>query len=253
VRDTARWFDVCNGHDSRDRLSLPATGGWEAGLGTLGDALGGLRVAVVPDWGGATVGGDVWNATEAAAEALIADAAMVRVTGLDTALPRMGAAWSLSGMLSILAELGDQWPACEEDLTYEIRAGLHRAEGEWSADTMAFIERRRMELDEAMAAIFERVDLVMTASDPDIAFAAEGPLPSSFGGIQAGAGNNGKLTFPSNLHGSPAVSIPAGLVDGLPIGLQVCGRHFTEPLLLELAHLAERERPWPLVAPGSPA
>jgi aspartyl-tRNA(Asn)/glutamyl-tRNA(Gln) amidotransferase subunit A len=60
------------------------------------------------------------------------------------------------------------------------------------------------------------------------------------------------LTFPANLYGCPAISIPAGALDGSPIGLQVVSRHFTEPLLLELAVLVERARPWPLVAPGSP-
>src|SRR5918999_771876 len=35
VRDVARWFDACNGYDSRDRFSLPGVQGWEAGLGTL--------------------------------------------------------------------------------------------------------------------------------------------------------------------------------------------------------------------------
>ena len=65
-------------------------------------------------------------------------------------------------------------------------------------------------------------------------------------------GNNGRLTFPANLYGCPAISIPAGELDGLPIGLQVVGRHFTEPLLLDLALAMERTRPWPLVAPGSP-
>ncbi|MUH52861.1 MAG: amidase, partial [Actinobacteria bacterium] len=33
VRDTARWFDVCNGYDARDQFSLPRTNGWENELG----------------------------------------------------------------------------------------------------------------------------------------------------------------------------------------------------------------------------
>jgi aspartyl-tRNA(Asn)/glutamyl-tRNA(Gln) amidotransferase subunit A len=48
------------------------------------------------------------------------------------------------------------------------------------------------------------------------------------------------------------MTIPAGLVDGLPVGLQVLAAHHREPELLSLARVAERELPWPLVAPGSP-
>ena len=106
-----------------------------------------------------------------------------------------------------------------------------------------------------MARIFDRtdgVDFVITASNPDVAFDAEGPLPGVFGGVEAGASNNGRLTFPANLHGNPAISIPAGTIDGLPVGLQVVSRHFTEQLLLDLALTVERNRPWPLVAPGAP-
>ena len=102
-----------------------------------------------------------------------------------------------------------------------------------------------MELNERMAQIFSEVDFVITASNPDIAFAAEGPLPKEFGGIMAGAGNNGRLTFPANLHGNPAVSVPAGTVDGLPVGLQIIGRHYAEQLLLDASLLIERTQPWP--------
>jgi len=164
----------------------------------------------------------------------------------------MGAAWSISGMISISYALGDRWPACADDLTPEMRHGLERTAGLYGAEARGKIEHRRMELNEAMARIFDEVDLVVTASNPDVAFAAEGPLPSTFGGVEGGMGNNGRLTFPANLYGCPAISIPAGELDGLPIGLQIVGRHFTEPLLLDLALIMERTRPWPLVAPGSP-
>ena len=252
VRDTARLFDVANGHDARDPFSLPRVEGWERGLGTLGDALRGLRVAVVADWGGAVVSPAMWERLEEAADHLTATAGLTRVDGVDTSLPRMGAAWSISGMVNIANLLGHRWPACAQELTPEIRHGLQRTEGLYGAEARGKIERRRTDLNEAMARIFGEVDLVMTASNPDVAFAAEGPLPSTFGGVDGGMANNGRLTFPANLHGCPAISIPAGELDGLPIGLQVVGRHFTEPLLLELALAMERTRPGPLVAPGSP-
>jgi aspartyl-tRNA(Asn)/glutamyl-tRNA(Gln) amidotransferase subunit A len=252
VRDTARWFDVTNGHDARDPLSLPRVGGWERGLGTRADDLAGLRVAVVPNWDNADVSPAMWELLAAAADELIADAKLQRVDDLDTGLPRMGVAWALSTAIAIAAKLGDAWPDCADDLTPEVRNGLALSAGKYSSDARTRLEQRRMEINEAMARIFDPVDgvdLVITASNPDVAFAADGPMPDTFGGIEAGIGNNGKLTFPANLHGNPAISIPAGQLDGLPIGLQVVGRHFTEPLLLELALLVERNRPWPLVAP----
>ena len=250
VRDTARWFDVCNGHDPRDPLSLPRTDGWEKGLGTLD--VKGLRACIVPDWGGAVVSPAMWEVLLHAAEHLVSSAGLRRVDGVDTSLPRMGAAWSISGMISIWAELGDKWPACADQLTPEMKAGLELAHGRYGAAERAKIEARRAQLNMRMAEIFDQVDLVITASNPDVAFDAEGPLPSVFGGVTAGAGNNGLLTFPCNLHGNPGISVPAGFVDGLPVGLQIIGPHFSEPTLLELALRLERERPWPLTAPGAP-
>ena len=158
-------------------------------------------------------------------------------------------------MIAIHALLGDAWPGCADVLTPEMRNGLETAPQRYGLEARSKIEQRRMELNERMAAIFDPadgVDFVITASNPDVAFSADGPLPKTFGGIQAGAGNNGRLTFPANLHGSPAVSIPAGFVDDdgarLPVGLQVVGRHFDEQRLLELSLMMERSRPWPLTS-----
>ena len=95
------------------------------------------------------------------------------------------------------------------------------------------------------------VDLVITATNPDVAFAADGPSPDTFGGVKAGIATTALLSPPASLYGKLAISIPAGTVDGLPVGRQVIGRHFTEPLLLEVAHLIERARPWPLIAPAA--
>ncbi len=59
----------------------------------------------------------------------------------------------------------------------------------------------------------------------------------------------GALTIPANISGNPAVSIPVGSVDGLPIGMQVIGRHHEDALLFDVARAVERDRPWPLLAP----
>jgi aspartyl-tRNA(Asn)/glutamyl-tRNA(Gln) amidotransferase subunit A len=247
VRDTARWFDVCNGHEGNDSLSLPRVEGWEAGLGK--QSLRGLRAVVVPDWGSAVVSPAMWTVLEEAAQHLIAITGMRRVDGIDTTLPRLGAAWSITGMAAIAFELREHWPACADVLTPEIRYGLQRTGSMYGTEARGKFETRRVELNRRMTEIFSEAELVITASNPDVAFNAEGPLPDTFGGIVAGAGNNGVLTFPANVYGNPGISIPAGTVDGLPVGLQVMGPHFSEQILLDIALAYERSRPWPLVAP----
>jgi Asp-tRNA(Asn)/Glu-tRNA(Gln) amidotransferase A subunit family amidase len=62
----------------------------------------------------------------------------------------------------------------------------------------------------------------------------------------------GGLTILSNICGNPAVAIPAGTVDGLPVSMQVLARHHADPLLFDVALAVERANPWPLVAPVQP-
>jgi aspartyl-tRNA(Asn)/glutamyl-tRNA(Gln) amidotransferase subunit A len=61
----------------------------------------------------------------------------------------------------------------------------------------------------------------------------------------------GALTIISNIYGNPAVSVPSGFVDGLPVGMQVLTRHHADELLFDVALAVEREIPWPKVA-GAP-
>ena len=206
----SRWFATppdgstsAMGTTRAEPLSLPRVEGWEAGLGTHLGELRAKRVAIVPDWGAAVVSPVMWELLEEAAIALIDDCGMVRVGGVDTELPRMGAAWSVANSVGLINQLQDHWPECADDLTPEIRRSMETAPGLYGADARIKLETRRTELNEAMARIFDvaagGVDFVITASNPDVAFDADGPLPNTFGGVKAGAKINGRLTFPANM------------------------------------------------------
>jgi aspartyl-tRNA(Asn)/glutamyl-tRNA(Gln) amidotransferase subunit A len=249
VRDVARYYDVCNGFDSRDPYSLPRVEGWEANLGSYD--LRGKKAVLAPTLGSAVVRPEV--------EALVREAAgeLARHAGLELVdipvqLPGLGAEWAMANLAQLLRELGDRWPDCADQLSTEIAFGLQLASQVYDLGMAARVEASRTEANEAMADLFDQVDFVLCATNPDVAYPAEVTLNTRVGDIQVGPENNGALTIPANITGNPAVSIPAGLVDGLPVGLQVIGRHHEDALLLDLALVAERERPWPLVVPGSP-
>ncbi|NBQ45787.1 MAG: amidase, partial [Actinobacteria bacterium] len=86
VRDTARWFDVVNGHEAHDPLSLRRTSGWETRLGAIDTK--GLRVAVVSNFGGGVVSPAMWQIIEQTAENLIKIAGLQRRDSVDVSLPR---------------------------------------------------------------------------------------------------------------------------------------------------------------------
>lgn len=250
VRDAARWYDVCAGHDGRDPYSLPSPGGWEAGLGTLD--LAGLRVAVVPHLATAIVRDEVATMVDDAAASLVTAAGLRRVDGVRVDVPGLGFEWAMSGLAGVLADLEGAWPECRDQLTGEMAFGLDLATAHYDLAMAARVEERRTAANEAMAAVFDQVDLVICATNPDVAYPADVTLNTRVGDQQVGPENNGALTIPANIVGCPAVSVPVGTVDGLPVGLQIIARHHADAVLFDLAALLERERPWPLVAPASP-
>jgi aspartyl-tRNA(Asn)/glutamyl-tRNA(Gln) amidotransferase subunit A len=248
VRDVARYHDVCSGPDNRDPSSLPAVG-WERSLGC--HDLAGRRVAVAPTLGQAVVRPAVEEAVRGAAADLVKVAGLT-VVDLPVELPGLGLEWALANMATLVVELGDRYPDALTELTTELQFGLTLARQAYSLDVAANVERSRTVANEAMAAVFDQVDFVMTATNPDVAFGAEITLNTTVDGRVVGPENNGALTIPANVSGNPAITVPAATVDGLPVGLQIIGRHHEDALLLDLARIMERERPWPLVAPAAP-
>ena len=96
--------------------------------------------------------------------------------------------------------------------------------------------------DRELAALFADVDVLVTPTTPRTAF----PLEDYEANLAAG-----HLCWAFNLSGHPAVTVPAGLLDGLPVGLQAVAAHHRDDLAVELAGLAAVSLPdppvcWPL-------
>ncbi len=246
VRDAARWYDVCAGFDARDPYSLPAEPEWEARLGTID--LAGKKAVIAPTLGSAIVADAVVERVESAGRALAAEVGL-ELVDIDVEMPPIDLEWALANQVSLRGEIGELWPACEDDMTAAMALGVRMAEERYDINTAVRVEQQRTDANERMAAIFDQVDVVICASNPDVAFPAEIRSNNRVDGERVPPGNNGALTIPANICGNPAVSVPVGTVDGRPVGLQMIAVQHQDRLLFDLALAMERMQPWPLVAP----
>jgi aspartyl-tRNA(Asn)/glutamyl-tRNA(Gln) amidotransferase subunit A len=111
--------------------------------------------------------------------------------------------------------------------------------------------RRRHELLLASAAVFSEVDLLLTPTTATTAYQAEGTLSGPVNGQEVDLMIlSATFTAPFNITGQPGFSIPAGLVEGMPVGMQVVARRHEDDLCVAAAALMEAARPWPKLAPG---
>ena len=88
-------------------------------------------------------------------------------------------------------------------------------------------------------AAFNNVDMILGPTTPTPAFSigenAADPVAMYLNDI---------YTIPANLAGLPGISVPCGLVDELPVGLQLVGNYFSEARLLNVAHRFQQATDW---------
>ena len=112
--------------------------------------------------------------------------------------------------------------------TYALSAGYYDA-------FYGQAQKVRTVIAEEHAAAFEDFDLLLSPTSPTVAFKvgekAENPLAMYLSDL---------LTIPANMAGLPGLSIPCGLSEGLPVGLQILGPQFSENLMFRAAHALEK-------------
>lgn len=98
--------------------------------------------------------------------------------------------------------------------------------------------KARRKIKEAYDSLYTQYDLILCPTAPTTA-----PKFGAYSGDTLAMYQSDLFTVPANLTGCPAISVPFGEdADGLPIGLQLMGRAFEEPLLFQGAALLETER-----------
>jgi aspartyl-tRNA(Asn)/glutamyl-tRNA(Gln) amidotransferase subunit A len=116
--------------------------------------------------------------------------------------------------------------------TYALSAGYYDA---WYLKAQKVRTLIRQEFDQA----FSQFDALVTPTSPSVPFKigekVDDPLQMYLSDV---------CTLPINIAGLPAISIPAGFADGLPIGMQIIARPFAEETILKIAHAYQEATDW---------
>jgi aspartyl-tRNA(Asn)/glutamyl-tRNA(Gln) amidotransferase subunit A len=240
VADAALTLSVIAGPDDRDRHSRPrADFDW---MQVLRRDVRGLRVAYSADWGYAAVDPRVREIVGRAARVFERDLACV----VEEAHP----GWSdpeaifwglvaldtdLRGMRAIADRLGARMsPHLVEFLRMP-----------WTAEQLTDAVAGRKAVYNRMWKFMRRYDLLLTPTlcVPPFPLGIQGP--EEIAGRTVSSNHWLSFTFPINMTGQPAATVPAGLTDdGLPVGMQIVGRHLDDPLVLAASAAFEAAAPW---------
>ncbi|MBA2442424.1 MAG: Asp-tRNA(Asn)/Glu-tRNA(Gln) amidotransferase subunit GatA [Rubrobacter sp.] len=255
VRDAALLLQAIAGHDPRDSTSANVE--VPDYLAGLEDGVSGLRVGVVTELTqNEGISPGVREATEKAARELAAAGAEVGEVSLPHSEYGLPAYYIIAPaeVSSNLARFdgvryGHRVPAggvhemyratreegFGDEVKRRIMLGTYSLSSGYYEAYYAQAQKVRTKIIEDFRAAYARYDVLLTPTAPTVAFGigtkVDDPLEMYAQDI---------CSVPASLAGVPAISVPGGLSDGLPVGVQLMGDHFTEPTLLRAARALEK-------------
>lgn len=240
VADAAFMMSIIAGPDMRDHRTLPKLEmDW---MKTIKGNIKGLKVAYSPDWGYAAVDPEVRKVVGDAVKVFEKDLGCkveIAHPGFDNPY---GAFWGLvacetdlKGMRAMVAKHGAQ-------MTPHLVDFITRP---WQAEDFTNAIVTRKGVVNKMAAFMQKYDLLLTPTLACPPFQLHIQGPEKIQGRMVDRWEWLNFTYIMNMTGQPAASIPAGFTkDGLPIGLQIVGRHLDDPTVLRASACFEAARPW---------
>lgn len=237
VADGAFLFDQVLAFDAADPAAPPLAAA--LGVGDLTTPERTLRIAWSPRLGcDFAVDDDVAAALQARVQAL--RAAGWSVTDADPVWPEGTREYPLiklqhAGLHALYgARLAQDRHRIDPDLLAQIEAGAQVG----PADVAAAL-RLRERITRALADHFDRFDLLLTPTAPVTAWPLDQTGPPVIGGRAVGPRGHAAFTPLFNYCGVPALSVPAGRVRGLPVGLQVVAPRYEDARVLRFAAVVE--------------
>ena len=240
VADMAMALDVLAGPDPRDLLSLPVT--CECYSAELQRGIRGKRIAYSPNLGYAGVEPEVAAICQRAAERFVEAGAVVEPVQLDWRDPYDARSVFFFGTAaaSLEKKLPTQWELLDPGLRRVVEEGL-KLRGIDFANALA----ARHDFWEQVRRVYERFDLLLCPTLPVPPFAIGQDDADPLAGEKLGPLQWTRFTYPFNLTGKPAASVPAGWTkSGLPVGLQIIGDRHADQLVLQAARAWEQVQPW---------
>ena len=243
VPDAALMLEVMSGPHPGDRHSMiPPLGNLK---GSLRKGVKGLKMAWSADLGFARVSREVQEICAKAARKFVILGAKVEEADPGFPNPEMCYVTIVNAELSAALSRFGTLEEIKDQLTPRLAERLKANQSLTALDYLQASFTRR-ELASTVAQFFEKYDLLLT---PTIGVSAW-PIDLPLGIVEEVDGmpvtpRGWLLTFPFNLTGQPAASIPAGWTkDGLPVGLQIVGRYNDEATIFRAAAAFEEAQPW---------